>query len=490
MSLLTALGFAQSSLLNASSMSSLVSRNIANSTVTGASLKSANTIWSPNGDVTLGGVQRSTDAALSQRLLNANSDAAAQSAVSSALDTLNQTVGDPNNNASPAGLISQLSTSLQTLAASPSDLTTAQAAVAAARNLSDALNGATKTVQTARATADSTIANDVDSLNKSLGKFETLNAAIVSGTLSGTDVTDQLDERDQLISSMSKLIGITVTTGANNNVSLFTDSGVTLFQGTPRTVTFTPTSTFAPGVTGNAVYIDNTPVTGPNSPMPIQSGEIAGATQARDSSAVVYQSQLDEMARSLITSFAESSVSANPATAAGLFTYPGAPALPALGQPGLAGSISVASSADPTKGGNAFLLRDGGIAGVAYSANTTGAAGFTGNIQNMIDALSSSQAFAPAAGLASTATLADYSAASAGWLGAERQTATNNVNYQNTIVQTTSQALSNKTGINIDNQMMTMLNVEQSYQASAKLLTTIDTMYSSLFAVINPTLAA
>ncbi len=50
--------------------------------------------------------------------------------------------------------------------------------------------------------------------------------------------------------------GVTTSTAANGSMSIYTDSGVTLFQDTARTVSFTPTSTYADGVSGNAVTVD------------------------------------------------------------------------------------------------------------------------------------------------------------------------------------------------------------------------------------------
>ncbi len=96
--------------------------------------------------------------------------------------------------------------------------------------------------------------------------------------------------------------------------------------------------------------------------MSIHSGALAGYAAVRDQIAPTYESQLDEVARGLITQFQETDQSgANPAATpqAGLFTNGGSLAVPASGTvvSGLAASIQVSSNAiaDPT------LLRDGGI---------------------------------------------------------------------------------------------------------------------------------
>ena len=47
----------------------------------------------------------------------------------------------------------------------------------------------------------------------------------------------------------------------------------------------------------------------------------------------------------------------------------------------------------------------------------------------------------------------------------------------------TSEALSNATGVNVDEEMALLLELEHSYQASARILNAIDEMLSVLLAV-------
>ncbi len=99
---------------------------------------------------------------------------------------------------------------------------------------------------------------------------------------------------------------MTTSTAANGSMSIYTDNGVTLFQDTARTVSFTPTSTYVDGVSGSPVTVDGVPITGSSSLMPIQSGALAGYATLRDTLAPQYQAQLDQIAGGLISAFAES----------------------------------------------------------------------------------------------------------------------------------------------------------------------------------------
>ena len=231
------------------------------------------------------------------------------------------------------------------------------------------------------------------------------------------------------------------------------------------------------------------PITGSGG-MAVESGRLTGLTGIRDDVAVTYQRQLDEIARGLIEMFAESDQSAIPALpdAAGLFTYSGGPAIPPTGTliAGLAGTISLNASVDPLQGGDPSLLRDGGIAGdPAYVYNSTGAAGFSDRLQELLDRFQGSLTFDGASGIDTTATLAGFSSSSVGWLQEARRAARDEAEYRTTLLDRSAEALSKETGVNLDEEMTRLLELERSYQASSKLISTIDTMLGSLIAAIR-----
>ena len=148
-----------------------------------------------------------------------------------------------------------------------------------------------------REQADADIASSVQSINSLLSQFQAVNAQIVSGTAMAADVTNALDTRDNILTQLAQQIGITTTVNADGGMSIYTDGGVTLFQGgTARTVAFSPTTTYTPTTTGNAVYVDGVPITGSSAAMPSTSGNLVRLTTLRDNTAVTYQAQLDNIA--------------------------------------------------------------------------------------------------------------------------------------------------------------------------------------------------
>ena len=490
MTLTVALNSARSSLMAAGTQASTLSRNIAGATQDGYSRKNALVSTMPGNGVYVSGIQRATSAGLFYNVLKAASTSAKQDTIYNGLHKIAAvTIDDPELDQSPAAQIAKLKTALQQYATAPDNVTFAQAAVLAAKGVASSLNDATTTVQAVRVDADTDIATSVTTINELLVQFESVNTSIVKGTITGADTTDYLDLRDSILSRLSQEVGVTVATRANNDMVIYTDSGVTLFETSARSVTFAPTYAYTAGTAGNAVFIDGVPVIGAGAVMPIRGGKLGGLATLRDVSTVAYQSQLDEVARGLIEIFRESDQSgAALPDVPGLFTYPGAPAIPASGviSAGLAGTIRVAASVDQTVGGNPSLLRDGAISGnVAYSYNAGGNAGFFARIQQLVDDIAVNRPFDPAALAKPNASLIDFAGSSVSWLESQRKSASDELTYSQTLLERSAEALSNVNGVNMDDEMSFMLQVERTFSASSKLIATIDEMLKQLLAAVR-----
>lgn len=482
-----ALNVARSSLMTTSNQTSVVARNIASASDPGATRKMANIVTAEGGGTRVASISRASNTALFKAMLAATSDSSAQRAIVDALNRMDQTVNDPELDSSPAALVQKLTNALQEYEAAPQDSVRAASAVAAAQSLTRSLNDATQTVQDTRRQADADIASSVGNLNTLLARFEELNNAIISGTRSGNDITDYEDQRDQVLASISQEVGIRTIPRGDNDIAIYTDSGVTLFERTARKVEFDRTLVYTPGTVGNAVLVDGVPITGVGA-MAAGSGRIVGLAAVRDSAAVAYQNQLDEIARGLIHAFSESDQSASPSLpdVPGLFTYPGAPGMPASAtiSVGLAGTITINPNVDPEQGGDYARLRDGGIsdpANAAYVYNASGETGYSDRLHQLIANLSeNAMDFDPDAQLASSATVSTFAAGSVGWFEELRKSATQVADYQDTVLSKSTEAVSKTSGINIEEEMINMLDLEKSYQASSKLIATIDSMFDAL----------
>jgi len=135
---------------------------------------------------------------------------------------------------------------------------------------------------------------------------------------------------------------------------------------------------------------------------------------------------------------------------------------------------------DPDAGGNPFLVRDGGINGASYVENTSGHAGFTQRLLELDAAMGTPRVFDPAAGLETSADLVSYAASSLAWLEQERGNAVQNEEYSSALLGRASEALSRATGVDLDAELATMMRLERTWQASARLIQTVDAMLASL----------
>ena len=502
MSLSSTFAIINSAFTSTAAQSSVIASNISNVSTPGYVREVANQVATSYGGSEVVSISRQANAALLDQLNTSTSESAAQTAISTGLSTLAATVDDSasstsasgalQNGTSPSAMLGNLQSALTTFQATPSSAAAAQGVLTAAQNLTSALNTGANTVSSVREQADQSIATSVDSINKLLGQFQQANDSVVSGLASGGDVASAETSRDSILTQLSQQLGISTTTNSNGSMSVYTDSGVTLFQDTPQTVSFTPTATYTATSVGSAVTVNGIPITGASAPMAVQSGALAGYSQLRDVIAPQYQTQLDQIAGGLVSAFAESDQSATPTqpTLPGLFTASGLTSVPAdTAVDGLAASIEVNPNVDPTQGGSLSLLREGGISSPgnsAYTYNTTGAASYTGRLQQMSAALTATDSFAAkssqgvATGLETSNSLTGYATDSVSWLQGQNQTASNAANYQSSVVSQASAALSNATGVNLDTEMTNMLNIENSYSSAAKLLTTVNTMFSAL----------
>lgn len=485
MSLSSALSIAQSSIRNTARQTSIVSRNVLEANNPDYNRRTAALTNTPGARAVE--IQRAANEQLFRQNLQALSSFNGQSTLFNGMEHLNLSINGVENATSPATALGKLQEAMQLYSASPSNRNLAETTLDAARQVVRTLNDGTGAIQSFRAVADQEISTAVGELNNLLANLEKANNAVIAGTRSGRDVSDALDQRDATLKKIAEYVPISTFTRGDNDMVVLTANGSTLFETVPRNVSFTPTGVYSPGTTGGKVFIDGVPVDLASGGNSTASGRIAGMIQLRDGVTVTLQSQLDEIARGLITAFAETSPTNALAPAAGLFTWLGAPAVPAAGTlvTGLAGQIKLNPAMDSAQGGNPELLRDGGANGAGYVHNSGNNASYAGLLIAYGDKMNAPIAFDPAAGIVSSAGLSDYSTASIGWFDGMRKEASSAADSKEALAVRTAEALSNETGVNIDMEMSLLLDLEHSYEASSRLIRAVDEMLAALLDAVR-----
>ncbi|MDH7804672.1 MULTISPECIES: flagellar hook-associated protein FlgK [unclassified Rhizobium] len=492
MSLTSAMITAQSIFNNTGKQTDVTSKNIANvgnanyvkrTAILGTTMYGANIVT--NG--------RAQNESLLRQTIASASLASGQKTVLTGLEEMKSLFGGNNYESSPAEYMKKLRESLDGYSAKPSDAALAATAVTSATDVANSLNKASSELQAMRLRVDKEISLQVDKLNGLLSKFEEANNEVKAQTAIGGDASDALDQRETLLKDISSIIGINVVNRENNDVALYTTEGATLFEVVPRKVTFKAQPGYDATTTGNAIYVDSVAIKASTGSNTTAEGSLQGLMQVRDDLAPTMQGQLDEIARGLISMFAEKPADATSGlpNRPGLFTYgsPAATTIPANGvvSPGLAASITVNSALIISKGGNPELLRDGGINGTAYVINpsTTGGTGFSKLIDSYVTAFDAPMSFDASTRIDTNTSILKYGTNSMGWLEQERSGATSANEAKSALYERSASSYSNNTAVSLDEELSLLMDIEQSYKAATKLVSTVDDMLKSLMDMVR-----
>ena len=486
-SLSSALNYALAGLSVSTAQSAVVSRNVSSAGDENYTRKTAEIVTLPNAGPVVAQISRSSDRLLLDKLLTSTSGAAGQQVTLDALTRMSGLTGDPQDDQSIPAAIGKLQDALRSYEQNPASLIQARSATEAARTVAQKVNASSDEVSAIRTDADKGMADSAERITNLLAQFKVANDSIVRGQGTAGDLSEALDQRDSILKLLSVEIGIRTTVRPNNDVSIYAEGGAVLFEGSPRTVSFAQTGYLPPGATGNPLVVDGVPVTGANAAMPITSGKIAAYASIRDSIAPQLSQQLDQVAAGLITAFAERDpqLPATLPSVEGMFQGFGSVPSLADANAGLAGRLSLNPLADPDHGGSPLMIRDGGFGGAAYVRNTAGQAGFQTRIGELVDGIDASQNFGSFGGLGGSASLKDFSTQSASWVEGRRQDAQLSHDAAATGQSRAASTLAQVTGVNIDQEMATLLDLEKSYQASSKVLSVVNSMLAALFEAVG-----
>ena len=483
----SALNYALAGLSVSTAQSSIVSRNVSSAGDENYTRKTAEIVTLPGTGPVILQIARNSDRLLLDKLLISTSSTAARQIGFDALSRMSSLTGDPQDDQSINAILGKLQNALRSYEQNPASEPLARTALEAARNVAQKLNTASLEVSTIRSDADKGIADSVERINNLLAQFKVVNDSVVRGQGTAGDLSEALDQRDSILKLLADEIGIRTTVRPNNDLVIYAEGGAVLFESSPRSVTFSAAGNLPHGVQGSPLFIDGVPVTGANASMPASGGAISAYANIRDNLAPQLSLQLDQIAAGLIAAFSEPDpqIPAALPSVEGLFKGWGALPLLSDSNAGLAGQIWISELADPDLGGSALMIRDGGFGGASYLRNASGQSGFQARIAELADSLDENRNFGNSGGLAGSASLKEYSARSASWVEGQRQDAHSAFDTAAAVKSRAASSLSQVTGVNIDQEMATLLDLEKSYQASSKVLSVVNAMLSTLLEAIN-----
>jgi len=303
----------------------LISQNVANANSVGYIKRQVTTTSSYSGSVQTGAVTRAYDQLVQRQLRTENAGGAYSSIMSQYAQQLNGVFGQTDANVSLDGAFNSFTSALQALSSDPSSSTARAGVLQSAQAMADRLNTLSASVQELRTNAEQQIASDVTVANNALKGLEDIARQL--GTTVGAPDVSLLDQRDSYIDQLSKLGDIKVNEQPNGQVTIYTNSGVTLFDGSKGVrFQFDQRTSVGP----NALYNADPSKSGVGQLLIVtpsgasidagqqnvfRSGEFKGLLDLRDQVLPEAQTQLDELAAGLSRALSDASPAATPVSA-------------------------------------------------------------------------------------------------------------------------------------------------------------------------------
>jgi flagellar hook-associated protein 1 FlgK len=320
MSLTQALSAAISGLKVNQSGMALVAANVANADTPGYIRKSVAQVATAGNNtgisVRMSGVQRELDSYVQRQLRVENSGASYATTRAQSLNQLQDVYGQPGSNNTLESVYNTFTNALQTLSSSPDDSAARSAVLSAAQLLTQQLNQSSNSIQSLRSNAELGISSAVTQANEAMSQIALLNQKIAASSESDSAAATLMDQRDAYVDQLSKLMDINVIKGDNNQVTVFTNSGVQLVGTKASKLSFDAQGTINAASTWSADPTKRTvgtlTLTSANGGSvdliqsnAIRSGTIAAYLQVRDQDLVQAQSQVDAIASGMASALSD-----------------------------------------------------------------------------------------------------------------------------------------------------------------------------------------
>jgi flagellar hook-associated protein 1 FlgK len=439
---------------------SVLGQNIANANNTtykrqqvimsGSYLSVGNNGTTPQGflgsGVQISSIRRLQDSFVDSQLLGSNQDLGKSQTSKNALDQVVSLVGEPSDTGISSAL-DKFWNAWQDLSGSPDSSASRNALVSAAQTVTSSMNNLYTKINALRTAQDQTVRSDVDTVNGLASQLASVNQQIQQAVGAGATPNDLLDKRDDLLSQLSSLTNVQIhgDGGANDVISI---SGHVLVQGARAEKLTTGTD-----ASGHATVLWAEDSSAAN----ITGGEIGGALDISNNVLPGYLTQLDTVANGLmsgVNALHETGYGLDGSTGTAFFTGTGA------------GNITV----------NAAITANPSLIAAASAKSATG----DGSLALSIAKLKSSA-------LVGTSTVGEAYSTFVSKNATDDSNFADRVTVQTKIQQQLTTQQQSVSGVSVDEEMADMVKYQQSYNASARVLSTMNSMINTLMGQMGVT---
>ena len=452
----SALNLGKSSLATHQKLIEVAGNNIANVNTPGYSRQVANLATVPalnmrgflvGQGVTVSSVQREQDVFLTRQLRDKNAALGEQAAKTSHLTELERIFDIGDNSLSSR--INEFFDAWQQLSANPGGSVERNAVLQQGALVADGFQTAQKDLQRLGSQIDDTLAAKLGDINLKLQQVADFNQRISTVEATGVSANSDRDQRDLLLQELSYSLGVQAYENSNGTVSVQLGNGLPLVEGN-RAMSLEAGQdgdkmTFAVNLGSTTRPLDGNSL----------GGEFKGLLSLRDELIPQVQGQLDQLAHALVTEV-------NALHAAGT---------------GQDGSTGVLFFRNLTEASGAA-----GNIGVAITDSRQLAAGQNAGEGDNRNALAMA-ALAESKVLGGTDTFTTFYGNLASRVGlAGAQNRLSQTGLEDTLVQLQN-LRDSKVGVSLEEEMINLIQFQRGFEASAKLLTTVDEMMETVLSI-------
>lgn len=299
MSLSIALSNALSGLQANQAVIQTISNNVTNANTAGYTRKYADqvsrTILGVGQGVSASAISRVVDEQLIKNLRSTVSEEGSAKALSYYYNEIIDQFGSLSDNSSLGAILSNLTTNLQSLAASPESATNRLDVINDAVAVAKKLNALSARIQDLRADADKEIASKIVEINGEIEKIADLNTHIETARAKGNPTAELEDLRDQAINKVSEFVDIRYFARSSGTIVVTLADGRTLADTFANTLSHATGAAFSATISYPSAGVSPILLNGTDVTSTIQSGELRGLIDARDTVLPNIQAEIDNL---------------------------------------------------------------------------------------------------------------------------------------------------------------------------------------------------
>mgnify|MGYP003362659390 FL=1 len=531
MDLGSALSIASSGLNGIEYQYSVISQNVANSSTAGYASETASVTSAVAGNqgtgVRIGQTIVNVSPYLQSSLYSQNAKVSALTASSNSLAAVESVQGSTSSDSGSTETLSDelgnVQSALTSLTSSPLESSAQTAVITAASSLTDTIHTLASTYTEQRQTAEDGIVATVSTINQDLTQIGQLSKQIMGLQAVGSDTSSLENSRLQIMNDLSTQLGVKFTETSKGDMVVTTEDGTQLptrpdqiglsdsTQTLPSNtwpLSATNGGTASTTITDKMYYDSSDPTNSAIAGITVADGKTSTSTTditshmtsgtlganitLRDTTYPTMQAQLNAFSATVINRFTAAGMS--------LFTDGSGNTSVAVSTTGsnssltnLANTISVNSTYSDTP---SDLAPSGSVTTISsvlsdtFGTSSTNVSGTTTLSDGTVVTLDS-----PTSGLGPDGTQTTGYSGSQGLValatsltsnqGATISTATTNLTYATAVQTTLSTKVTNVSGVNVNNEMAKIVALQNAYTANAKIISSVQTMFSALLDAIN-----